>query len=60
MSIEEDLELSALLRQSRTLASALLSKLQETEFRTAVACARNAVQALAACEEDLKSGGPDQ
>lgn len=58
MSIDEDLELSALLRQSRTVAGALAAKLEETEFRLAFACARNAVQALAACEEELKNGGP--
>lgn len=57
MSIEKDLELSTLLRQATTMTGALAAKLEDSEFRVAFACARNAVQALLACEEELKRGG---
>ena len=57
-SLEESLELSALLTRAQTDAAAILELLSSDEFPIARACARNAVQALAACEENLREGGP--
>ena len=57
--LADDLELSAMLITAQQALQTVVNRLEETEFVVATACARNALVAATACENQLRQGGPE-
>jgi hypothetical protein len=56
--VNELMALSALLASSKRDLNSLVEHLNSESFPIARACAFNALQAVIACEKDLRDGGP--